>query len=88
MSYSLKTLQLKTEESIEKARNIMVEFPEAINWADLHCHSAEYAIDQDCNGHYRVYIEEASPTCPKFQSYIADRLEEEGFENIEVITEW
>jgi len=37
---------------------------------------------------YLVYIEEASPDCPKFQQYVYDLLEKAGYTNVEIRTEW
>lgn len=60
----------------------------AINWADLGCVSAErYETDQGDTG-YRVYIEEVSPDEHKLPWYIAGKLEEMGYKDIEVITAW
>ena len=87
--YKLKELRDETDEAIKKAQQLRGELDdEPINWADLSCYSAEYAIDDEGEGYYRVYIEEAGPSCPKFHAFIAERLCEAGFQNVEVITEW
>lgn len=87
----LKQLKKSTEEAIQ---NIITKtdkpsrFNEAINWADLHCHSAEFYLNSEDIAGYRVYIEEASPSCPKLHERIQEQLQKKGYSDIEVITEW
>lgn len=64
------------------------DFPnEAINWGDLHCQLARYVIDDTGAEYYQVVIEEASPSCYKFNGFIGEKLMPE-FGHVEVITEW
>lgn len=88
--YSLKDLKIVTNNILLLLRKNRpyVLLTEPINWADLRCVMAEYTIGQDGNSTHRVYIEEASPTCPEFQHFIAGKLDELGFRNVEVVTEW
>lgn len=58
-----------------------------VNWGDFGCVSAEHHIDDQETEGYRVWIAEAFES-PQVQSFIADRLQEMGFEDIEVRFEW
>lgn len=53
---------------------------EAINWGDLKCLEVKKC--------YVVYIDEADPNAENFRYYIKNELENKGYDNIEVITEW
>lgn len=85
--YNLIRLHEVTE-SIVVATRDELEIFEAINWGDLHCTVAERYIDHTGETGYRVYIEEASPDCPKFCQYIADQLALLRYPDVEVKTEW
>lgn len=61
---------------------------EAINWGDLHCCGVEQYINDYGETGDRAYIEEAAPNCCKFQAHIQDQLNEIGFHDIDVVTEW
>jgi len=56
---------------------------EPINWGDLHCYEVKKAHDST----YIAFIQEASPECPKFKSYIENWMKKWGW-NVIVITEW
>jgi hypothetical protein len=61
------------------------DFEESINYADLCCVDVAMSLRTQ---NYLVYIEEASPDCPKFQQYVYDKLAEAGFADVEIRTEW
>jgi len=61
------------------------DFKESINWGDLCCVDVAVSFRR---GNYLVFIEEASPDCPKFQQYVYDLLEKAGYTNVEIRTEW
>jgi hypothetical protein len=61
------------------------DFEESINYADLCCVDVAMSLRTQ---NYLVYIEEASPDCPKFQQYVYDLLEKAGYTNVEIRTEW
>lgn len=61
---------------------------EAINWSDLHCTRVIIGVDQDNNPVTLVEIEEAAPDAWRLQQYVTHALENQGYDNIEVITEW
>ena len=84
----LRNLKIAAEEAIAKAKDRIELRREAINWGDLKCCQAEYCEDDEGSELYRVWIEEASPTCSEFQKFIAAELAREGYPNIEVYTEW
>ncbi len=73
---------------IEDAENNKHNFDEAINWGDLSCRDVEKVESHFCGVFYRVLIEEASPSCTEFRSFISTGLEKMGYKNIEVVTEW
>lgn len=59
-----------------------------INWGDFCCVSAEHYVTEEGDEGYRVYFEEADPSNAEVGKYIASRLDDEGFPDIEVIFEW
>lgn len=61
---------------------------EAINWSDLRCVRVIIGVDQDDKQVTLVEIEEAAPDAWRLQQYVAHALENQGYDNIEVITEW
>ena len=87
-SHYLRNLKIATEKAIAKAKDRVELRREAINWGDLKCCQAEYCEDDEGFEIYRVWVEEASPTCSEFQKFIAAELAREGYPNIEVYTEW
>lgn len=60
----------------------------AVNWADLHCVAALRVVDDEDRTSYRVEIEEVAPDASDLQRFVHQKLEAEGFFNIEVYTEW
>jgi transcriptional regulator with XRE-family HTH domain len=59
-----------------------------VNWLDLMCCFAErYYASNGVSG-YRVYIEEAAPENHEFKKFIMEHMATNGYENIEVVTEW
>lgn len=60
------------------------QIDEPINWGNLHCHKVEKLSDNV----YKIYIEEASPYCPKFQKYIVDYIQERFDIIAWVVTKW
>ena len=87
-SHYLRNLKVATDEAIATAKDRVELRREAINWGDLSCIRAEYCEDNEGLEDYRVWIEEASPTCSEFQKFITEELAKEGYLNIEVCTEW
>lgn len=61
---------------------------DAINWGDLGCITAEYVFDVDGDEHYRVLIEEASPTSAELQRFVRRHFQALGISDVEVATEW
>ena len=64
---------------------------DAINWADLKCNEALHCRDQDGTESYRVFIDEASPTCDRLRGFVLKKLLEHfgaGTCSIYVETEW
>lgn len=60
----------------------------AVNRADLHCVAALKVEDDQGETSYRVEIEECAPDAADLQRFVHAKLEEAGFFNIEVDTEW
>jgi hypothetical protein len=77
------------ESIIEDAKKEKSKFDEPINWGDLSVVEIE-KVERYYNKttYYRVIIEEASRTCPKFHAFIYIKLKELGYDNIEISTEW
>lgn len=61
---------------------------EEVNWGDLHCAGVEFVVDEFSDGRYVATIEEASPYCPSLCGFVANELNEAGFGDVEVRTEW
>lgn len=62
---------------------------DTVNWADFGCVEAERVTNDIGATYYRVLIEEAGPgTCPELVGFIRDWLEEQGFGQVQVETEW
>jgi len=86
-------LEACTEQAIAKAAADKSRFSdESINWGDLSCVNVETVKSLATNNNevveYRVFIEEACPTCGEFRKFIEDELFEQGFTKVEVHTEW
>ncbi len=58
------------------------------NWMSFRCVSAESYINSEGEEGHRVYIEEADPNNMALKQYIWIKLQEVGFDDVEVITEW
>lgn len=88
--YDLTALHQATDTILEEAQQLPGDpFPSnPINWGDLRCLEASHVQTDDGRKYHRVVIEEASPECPEFCKYIAERLAESGFKGVEVLTEW
>jgi len=92
----MKKLISDTNNIINKAQKEKKKIQEAINWGDLGClHFVEEITKYYFNINppaaekfYRITIEEASPECYEFQSFIKEELLKLGYKNIEVTTEW
>lgn len=86
MSY-LKELKSNCESICERIK----EHPNhewVANWSNFRCVSAEQYTDSEGEEGHRVYIEEADPNNEALKLYIWSKLQEVGFEDVEVITEW
>lgn len=82
----LKKIVTATDEVIvDVSKDKSIDY--GVNWADLHCVSAEWYFDDEGNTGYRVYIEEASPDAINFRNAVNDELFARGWD-VEVITEW
>lgn len=85
----LELLIEKTNEACTSAADNMSEFQrEPINWSDLGCVDSEYCITSNGGCVYRVYIEEADPSCSVFIKFVEEYLSNNDFENVEVVTNW
>ncbi len=60
----------------------------AINWADLHCHSACSVIDDEAITWYEVIISEAAPDSYELHGWMRTWLTQRGWPVVEVRTEW
>ena len=61
---------------------------EAINWADLHCVDVADVDSYSYGKLTQVTIEEAAPECLNFQAHIMTKLQEIGYKNVDVVTQW
>lgn len=88
--YSLKELQEAAYQACEAAvqENRCGRLDGPVNWSGLQCNFAHQWLDQNGGRGYRVFIEEASPEAYALQIFINEWLCQNGFENIEVTTEW
>lgn len=87
--YDLTALRQTTDKILEiVGSNSLKQFLEPINWANLRCLEASYVQTDDGRKYYRVVIESAAPGCSEFRAYVAERLAESGFKDVEVVTEW
>lgn len=59
-----------------------------INWGDLGCVRAEYYVADDGVKGYRVLIEEAHHDNAELHEFIAAKLREAGYPDVEIQTEW
>lgn len=61
---------------------------QAINWADLGCHSAECYVDEFGNVGHRVWIEEADPSAYHLRDFVRGYLSRHGYESVDVMLDW
>lgn len=61
---------------------------EPINWADFKCAGVEYVIDDSGGEFYRAIIEEAAPGCRHVIEFVDEHLKQNGYDDVEVVTEW
>lgn len=61
---------------------------DAVNWADLSCISAEGYVSDDGTPGLRVFVSEAAPDASCLRQYIADKLADLGYPDVDVVTEW
>jgi hypothetical protein len=83
--YDLTQLLVCANFACEAARVAKVN--SEVNWGDLECRAAAYVFT-DKGLHYEVQIEEAAPDAGKFQAFVAEYLEKQGFKDVVVLTEW
>lgn len=78
------------EEACRIAYKHRTQIGGAVNWGDLHCVSAEYRMDEQGREFFAILVEEAAPGCEadSVAGYISKRLDEMGFIDIRVETEW
>ena len=79
-------VQRLVDDALAQARHQDIQ--EAINWADLSCHSVEWYEDSAGVSGYRALIEEASPNCSVLCAFVVKHLELNGHNDVEVRTEW
>lgn len=77
----LAQLRAAAEAACKKARRY------AVNWADLHCVSAEYRLDNQGDEYFSVLIEEASPDADELIVFLTQVLKDNGY-TVEVETAW
>lgn len=77
-----------TDKVIHLAFNVKKAFCEPINWADLQCVAAGRMVRWNGDEYDVVHIEEASPECPIFQTFVNEHLARAGYPDVEVRTEW
>ena len=88
----LSQLTQEVERALDWAKKNMDGFTVGgINWADLHCVSAERYEDTSPAPHnvgLRVWIEEASPSAESLCLHVRTWLMQRGWDQVEVVTEW
>lgn len=60
----------------------------AINWADLSCVEARYCENDSGEKYYAVLIEECSPNQNDLYSFISTKLQQAGWDGVEILFEW
>ena len=91
LARELARLRDDCDEAIDSALSVAAITSGAINWANLHCCSAQKVLELDGDGigeFYRVEIEEASPDAGELSEYVTKALAAKGWTNVEVATEW
>ena len=86
--YDLTKLHEAGERAARAAYKATPRVDGAINWGDLHCVAALRVEYHWGEIEYRVEIEEAAPDNAALQGFIHARLEEDGFPDVAVYTEW
>lgn len=85
--YKLKWLRVAANNACNEAGKHKDEIGGPVNWLDLRCVGAEFAIDDGGNVHYRVIIEEATPEAVELQHFIEQELLAE-WGHVNVVTGW
>lgn len=83
----LQRLKVAAEISCREAYKRRISIYGAVNWADLHCVSAEYRLADRGDEFFAVQIEEAAPDAINLIEFIRGDLERQGFK-AEVEVEW
>ena len=87
----LKELEKAGEAAVRKAYDKRQEYllsQDPVNWGDIHCRWAEEYKTSTGDRGYRVYLEEAAPSASHLQRFVALELEDAGYPDIEVVTDW
>lgn len=79
-----------TEKALDRVKILRIgeDITGAINWGQLHCVDALRCESLNDGVYYEVLIEEAAPDNEKLRSFVREYLKQNGFDNIEVTTEW
>ena len=89
---AIEALRRTVEEAISAAEKDGCAAHEAINWSDLHCTEVRnvrvlYPPDQQYE-YIEILIEEASPFCADFKTFLYEELRKKGFTGVQIVTEW
>jgi len=100
----LSEIQKQAKQILDKANGILIALEnklgttgmivhadcddEAINWADLSFVECEYFINDEGQDGFRLLIEELSPNCYKFPTWLKGQLEDKGLKVAEIVCEW
>lgn len=77
-----------TNEAIERTRTHKSAHVFSVNWIRVSCYEVRKWKNQNGVIGYSVHIVNASPENHVFVAAIYDYLEEAGFSDVEIITEW
>jgi hypothetical protein len=85
---NLHELRSCAEDACQAALEMKYQISGMINWGDLGCVDARHWTN--CYGlqGLTVCIEEASPHAHELQSFIREYLADNGWKDVEVVTEW
>ncbi len=87
--HRLKELKAASNEACKLAASRKGDFfSDPINFAQLRCVQAAYSMNSDEDYWSEVTIEGASPDATKLAAFIQKHLEDNGFPDILVRTEW